>query len=201
MDVTIRDNIIRRAASAFAISGSNAYKGTVSNVTIQNNFLDQIGTAWSSGKPVPPLFVLGGSKKLVIENNTASSSVTGANNLMALDNPASPGLRVVGNIFPLFQYGVKGKGRGSGMPTITAAGRDVVFTNNVLYGSTVSASNYPPGNYLPAVASMVGWIDSAGGNYNLAPASPYFKAGLSGGNIGCSYSAILAATANVIAGR
>jgi hypothetical protein len=120
---------------------------------------------------------------------------------MALDSAATPGFRVTGNILPLFLYGVKANSVASGTPTITAADANAVFTKNVLYGSTVSASTYPADNYLPATASIIGWIDLGGGNYALAPSSPYFYAGLDGGNIGCSYNAILSATATVIAGR
>lgn len=49
---------------------------------------------------------------------------------------------------------------------------------------------YPSDNFFPASLEAVGFVDHAGGNYRLAPFSPYRKAGTDGKDIGADIDAL-----------
>ena len=55
------------------------------------------------------------------------------------------------------------------------------------------AAFYPVDNFFPATFAEVMFQDFAGGNYRLAPASPYNNAGTEGRDIGADFDAIYAA--------
>ena len=45
-------------------------------------------------------------------------------------------------------------------------------------------------NFLPLLLSLVGFVDLAGGDYRLAPTSPYKNAGTDGKDVGCDFDAL-----------
>ncbi|PYX72540.1 MAG: hypothetical protein DMG78_12055, partial [Acidobacteria bacterium] len=61
-------------------------------------------------------------------------------------------------------------------------------------------NKYPAGNYFPAAASAVGFVNynnSIGGDYHLRSSSPYKNAGSDGKDLGADMNALDAAIAGV----
>jgi hypothetical protein len=167
-------------------------------VQILNNLFDDIGPSW--GATLPLFSIYGLPANLKIENNTATPAVL-TSNLMNLNGSPAYGFSFKANIVPHRGYGVKRDSTVAGTTSITAAAPGGVFTYNVLFGASVNAATYPYGNYFPALASLVGWVDAAGGNYNLAISSTYYYVGTNGGQPGVAYDTLLAATSTVLNGR
>ena len=197
-DVLIANNIIRHAAGGVDIVGVNNSGGRASNLTIKNNLFDDIGPAW--GSQVPLLLILKGPAGVRFENNTATPSVT-PTSLAGVEGPAASGFVFQANIFPFGTYGIKGSGLAAGLPTLTAAFPNAVFTKNILFGTNVNPATYPPGNYFPVLASQIGWLDLAAGNFSLASVSTFKAVGVNGADPGISYADLLAATATTLKGR
>ena len=197
-NVLIANNIIRHAAGGIDIVGANNSRGTASNLTIQNNLFDDIGPAWGASNPL--LLFLKGPDYVRFENNTATPSVI-PTSLAGVEGPSASGFVFQANIFPFGAYGFKGSGLSGGLPTLTADFPSAVFTKNVLFGANVNPATYPPGNYFPALASQVGWVDANAGNFSLAPTSTFKTVGISGAPPGISYAELLSATATTLKGR
>ena len=80
-------------------------------------------------------------------------------------------------------YGVKGESVGVGSATLDAYFRDVVFRHNALAGG--KASQYPPGNYFPAVDEFVAaFVSVDESNFTLIPGSPFRTAASDGTALG-----------------
>jgi hypothetical protein len=88
------------------------------------------------------------------------------------------------NIAPHNTYGIKGSGTATGNATINRFLPGAKVTNNVMVGGAKYANSYPPGNFFPATMDDVGFVDFDGGNYALAPSSPYKGKALGGGDPG-----------------
>src|SRR5262249_16292198 len=82
---------------------------------------------------------------------------------------------------------------GLGMPALTTYFPGASFARNAIVGG--QASSYPADNYYPSALSAVGFIDLAGRNYALAPATPYVRAGTAGKDVGVHFNARPAARA------
>lgn len=196
-EVTITDNIIRSAAGGININGMNSSGGVLSNITIRNNLFDNIGPAW--GTALGLFGINGGANGITIENNTASPTVKNSFYLFA-DRAPSASLVFRSNVFPHSSGGMKGSGEGSGLPTLNRYFPGAIFTNNVLYGSTVAAGVYPVGNFFPTSSALVGWVDITSGIWKLAPASTY-KAPVGAQDPGVDYDSLILATNSTILGK
>ena len=76
------------------------------------------------------------------------------------------------------------------------------FTNNAAIGigGSYPLAKWPAGNFFPATAAAVGFMNfnnGNGGDYHLLSTSPYKNAGTDGKDLGADIDAVLAATANV----
>jgi hypothetical protein len=76
------------------------------------------------------------------------------------------------------------------------------FSNNAIIASPSNypPSRYPAGNYFPATASAVGFVNynnGIGGDYHLKSSSPYKNAGTDGKDLGADMNALDAAIAGV----
>lgn len=172
-DVTIIDNIIRRATAAMIVSAG------VANVTFRNNLMEDLGPAWGGA----PLFGLYGASGVTIENNTAGLKVSNTNLLMA-DAAKTTGLVFRANILPHGTWGVKGSGQAMGINTLNYYFPNSVFTKNVLYGAVVNPAVYPTGNYFPSTIAEIGWTSASTGNYKLISTSTYKGNGVNGADPG-----------------
>ena len=197
-DVTFRDNIVRHAASAVTVVGRDpGTERLTRRVTIQNNVFEDIdGRRWGGSGiflqvvsgPAP---VGGGSAAgpayLVVDHNTAFQ--TGST--IVADGAPSQGFAFTNDIAAHNRYGVKGTGTATGTPTLEQFFPGYRFERNVIVGG--KAALYPLHNFFPATWDEVGFVDLAGGDYRLAPDSPYAGRGQGGTDPGADVDALEAA--------
>jgi hypothetical protein len=186
--VSIADNTHLTVASQFSSSkvgpASFSYfsvAGRVAHITIQNNLFEDIRPIFQGSSGAGRLFqVYSNSQYVTIDRNTGFQSGM----LLAADGTPSPGLVFTNNIAPHNTYGIKGSGTATGNATINRFLPGAKVTNNVMVGGAKYANSYPPGNFFPATMDDVGFVDFDGGNYALAPSSPYKGKALGGGDPG-----------------
>jgi hypothetical protein len=199
-DVTVRRNIIRHAGGGIAI-GANP-QNAVTDVTPAARFLVEDNLITGINDPD----VHGGGKVFVTDGNLAD--VTIRHNTVV--NPSQRffalvmgpgGARLTRFAFDdnlsaaLENWGIMGDGQlGQAAMTMYAPGgsmRGNVFAGNAGVG-------YPAGNlFLPDVAH-VGFLDVAGGDYRLSPASPATGTATDGRSPGADLAATLAATQGAV---
>src|SRR5207245_1070306 len=63
-----------------------------------------------------------------------------------------------------------------------------------------AAAAYPSDNFFPASLDLVGFLNLAGGDYHLAPSSPYKNTATDGRDLGADIDALTAATASALSG-
>ena len=198
-DVTFTDNIVRHAGAGMTIEGRDP-GGAVSfthRITVANNLFDDIdGRAWkgsgaflqiTSGSRAPD-GSQNGPGDLTVDHNTVFQ--TGS--VISADGAPSDGFAYTNTITPHNRYGVKGSGTGTGLDTLDTYFPGSVFKRNVLIHG--KCSYYPAANYCPDTIDQVGFVDYPGGDYHLAPDSPYRGAGTHGSDVGADIDAIEAAT-------
>ena len=125
------------------------------------------------------------------------------NPLMVLDDfPAGANLTndvFVGDVYPQSCVGC-----GPGGPPYPAANYFWEATSTTTPAGNPAPCNYPSGisaACTPLDWALVGFVNYTGGNYALAPTSPYHLAGSDGADVGANVAAILAATAMVTRNR
>jgi hypothetical protein len=187
-DVTFRNNIVRHSGSGVQILGrDDTYPSEqAKRIAIRNNLFDDIdGVRWGGADGWLFQFA-GAAADVIIDHNTAFQS---GNIIMA---SGVPNTSVVyrDNITPHNAYGVIGTGLGPGLPTLAQYFPHAVFENNVLAGQPTYSPLYPPRNFFPATLAAVGFSDLAGGDYRLAPSSPYRRGASNGGDIGVDVAAL-----------
>jgi hypothetical protein len=163
-DVTITNNIIRHANAGFSLYGSEG--AGAHRIRIANNVLDDIGGSWGANDKTGRICQGTDTTDVVFDHNTMFHTFN--NIIFAYGGGLSP-LAFTNNITE----------NGAGFAGVSTGG----FAANVLVGG--------PG--APASMSGVGFVDLAGGNYRLAPSSPYNDAATDGTDIGCDIDALEAA--------
>ena len=103
----------------------------------------------------------------------------------------SPRFVFSNNIVANNTYGFKGSDSSTGIPTLQTFFPGYWFKRNAIVGG--KASLYPADNFFPATYDAVGFVDRAGGNYRLAPSSPFKGAGEGGTDVGADIDALTAA--------
>ncbi len=192
-DVTFRRNIVRHSGAGLNIVGrdDDFPSQQTKRVLVQDNLFEDIGgTRWGGSGAL--FQILGGNASVVIDHNTGFQ--TGA--LIAADGAPNIGFVYQNNIAPDRRSGA---GADAAEDAWSARFPGLVFSKNALPGANPSA--YPWGNFFPASAADVGFVNAAGGDYRLAPTSPFYNAGTDGAHLGADIDALLASTASVIAGR
>jgi len=196
-DVTFRNNIVRHAGGALAVVARDPHtEGVTKRLTIENNLFDDINQQRWKGTgafllvvsdPPPAGYTAVGVQDLVVDHNTAFH--TGST--VIVDAPPSQGFVFSNNIVANNTWGVKGSDSSTGIPTLQTFFPGYWFHRNVLVGG--KASLYPPDNFFPTTYDAVGFVDRAGGNYRLAPTSPYAGMGEGGTDVGADIDALTAA--------
>jgi hypothetical protein len=182
-DIVFADNVVRHTGSGIYVLGfDNTWpSGSQSSrrIAIRNNLLVDIGgPLWGGGGRVFQL--LGGTADVVIEHNTAHQ--TGP--VIMAEGPPYTGFVYRENITPHNAYGVIGTDFGVGLPTLARYFPGAIFEGNVLADQPTYRNLYPPGNFFPSTFAAVGFRDLAGGDYRLAPSSPYKHRAPGGRDIG-----------------
>jgi PKD repeat protein len=184
-DLTFSNNVVRHAAAGVNILGRdyNYPSQQAQRLKIKNNFFDDIGGSRWGGNG--RLFqIIDGPAYVQIDHNTAFPTYT----IVVADGAPTTGFVYTNNLTPHNDYGVLGSGYGVGNSTLNYYFPGCVFARNVLVGGPSGA--YPANNFFPALMALVGFVDLAGGNYALLPASPYFHAGTDGADIGVDFVAL-----------
>jgi hypothetical protein len=187
-DVTFTNNIVRHASTGVLLLGWDYTQTSqqTRRIRIQNNLFDDIGGTRWGGNGIP-FVIVDATAGVTINHNTTFHR----GNVIIADGRPHTDFVFTNNLTPHNDYGVVGSGTGVGTPSLNAYFPGFVFARNVLVGGV--ASNYPSNNFFPATLGNVGFVDLAGGNYRLAPGSPYKGAGLDGADIGADLDAIQAA--------
>jgi hypothetical protein len=190
--VTFINNILRHSGSGFNISGPDdgSRSRPSQRILIKNNLIDDIdGDKWGSAKygPADGRFaqIVGGPPNITIDHNTILQS----GSLIVFDGAPGRGFIFRNNIARNNHYGVLGSGRTPGTDSLEFYFPGYEFKKNVIVGVPPEMS-YPANNFQPSLLNLVGFVDLAGGDYRLAPASPYKKAGADGKDVGCDLSAL-----------
>jgi len=194
-----------QGASSLVLTTRNQW-GTcncpVEDVTITNNINQHLGRGIGIAN-------LGGSamQRILVRNNLfrdISSSVNDgiafmsyANSDVTIDHNTSfqDGIAIFTHDAPNFWFTNNLLFLGGG---IAGGGAPSVNMNNAVIGGP---GNFPiVGNFFPATIAAVGFVNYAGGDYRLAPTSPYKNAGTDGKDIGADIVALNAATACAVSG-
>src|SRR5581483_10539042 len=188
-DVTFTNNILRHSSSGVNISGADDINPSLQTkrIAVRDNVFDDIdGNKWGgSGR----LFqILNGTVDVVIEHNTAFQS----GDVIAGDGDPSTGFIYRNNLAPNNAYGVGGTNTyGDPEQTLSTYFPNAAFTKNVLIGG--NAKQYPQGNFFPATAADVDFVNLSSGDYRLAPNSPFKNAATDGKDIGANITPSTAA--------
>lgn len=202
-DVTFTRNILRNSDSGFNMAGydSDPSGQRTSRVLIKNNVIDD-----PDGVTVGPFRTfqaLGGLVDLEINHNTVIGVQSHVVTFDCGEDPPIVHTNFIyrNNISNHGDYGVFGSGLGTGTVALETCAPGYEFVANVLAGG--EPEYYPPGNYMEPPDSLdeVGFVDLQGGDYRLAPNSPYKNLGTDGLDLGADHAAVLAATQGVVTGR
>jgi len=197
-DVTIENNIFRKAQAGIWVSGRNSTGGKLSNITVRNNLFDEMTAEW--GGPWTLFLVQDGVQGITIENNTTGPTAYSFF-LLGYLTP-STGLTVRNNVVSYGSYGLFGSGVGSGLSALAQYFPGAVVTNNVLYGTSGNLSAaYPVPNYFPVTVGETGFVDVANRNYRLAPGSKFYSVGTAGQTPGVDFDKLINATVRSLAGE
>lgn len=174
-DVTFTNNIIRHAAGALNMLGTDNERpsGYVARILIKNNLTYDIGGQMYKGVDPytgfePFLALPGGQARYItIDHNTGIKAF----NIISTDGQQTTGFVLTNNIFSDGGYGVHGGDVGEGNPCFNTYFPSSVVTDNVFTGR--DRMIYPPNNDFPATLAGIGFVDAANGDYRLSPTSPY----------------------------
>src|SRR5215813_13963015 len=191
-DVIFTNNVLRHSGNGFNIAGPDDTSPSQPSqrILIKNNLIDDIdGNKWGSGAggPADGRFaqLVGGPVNITFDHNTIFHS--GA--LVFADGAPSAGFVFRNNIARSNLYGVVGSNRSPGLDSLGFYFSGYDFKKNVIIGIP-QGTLYPADNFLPLLINLVGFVDLAGGDYRLAPTSPYKNAGADGKDIGCNIDAL-----------
>src|SRR5437016_6285597 len=141
-----------------------------------------------------------GAADVIIDHNTAFQT---ENPLVASETTATiqpdTGFSFTNTITPNGPAGVTGPGTwGNAILTLNLYAPGAVFVRNAPAGG--AAATYPSDNFFPASLDLVGFLNLAGGDYHLAPSSPYKNTATDGRDLGADIDALTAATASALSG-
>jgi hypothetical protein len=191
-DVTFRYNVIRHAANAINISGTDYNHPSMqgSRYRISHNLVYDInGERWGGSGNF--LQVGNEPRDVVIEHNTVQHT----GNVLTVygKRDGAPavvdGFRFQDNLMRHNRYGVKGDSLAIGSATLGAYFRSLTFERNALAGGR--ESDYPAGNYFPTVDQFdAAFVNAAEGNFALVPGSPFRNAATDGNALGADLATL-----------
>jgi len=195
-DVTFTHNIVRHAGGGVNVLGLDDIHTTqqpANRLLIQHNLFDDIsGATWGGNGRL--FTAANGAVNVTFDHNTGFED--GA--FLYLTQLPEVAFTYSNNLMPNAQYGLLCDAA-LGLTCITSLLPGSLITANAVVGG--SALLYPIGNFFPAALSSVGFVDLAGGNYQLSGSSPYKGAGTDGKDVGVDWNALMAATATAVSGN
>lgn len=191
-DVTFQFNIVRDVAAGINILGRDdgGASGLAQRIRIVNNqFYDFDQKRWGGNGYF--LLIGAGPRGIVVDHNTI---IQRGNIISAYGGPSSdptpiPDFTFTNNLTLHNTSGVHGRGRGIGQDTLDVYFPNGTFARNVLAGGR--ATRYPADNDFPDQAQFERqFVDFAGQDYRLVPASSYREAGTDRKDLGADLAAI-----------
>lgn len=205
-DITFSNNILNNVGSGINMCGKSCTAPVTqwnSRVLIQNNVFNVTALNGSTGAMFQ---IIAGSYDITINHNTGFLNTGSIKGLLGsidpANDPSNPNPKVNGftftnNLVTSGTYGWKGSGMAEGAATLNAFFTNWTFTNNAIIGDS-NPSYYPANNFFPATIDAVGFVNYAGGDYTLAPTSPYKNAGTDGLDLGANINAVGIATTGAL---
>jgi hypothetical protein len=201
--VTFRNNLIRAVAHGLLINAAEAgAKGLplpqrANHIRIQNVLFDGVGLAPFDGGKLFRIF--GGVSNVEITHVTSTSNPSG---ILDPRDPSdlNPDFTFKYNIIERRYYGI-GAGSAEGIPTLTRNFTPFVYNQNVLVNTSVgtsqAASDASLKSKYPAVTSIASDWTSVGvdAGHRLTTASPFYRVGEDGKDLGVDMDALTAAQA------
>jgi hypothetical protein len=145
-DVTLRNNVVRRSASAIHILARDdtwpAGSARSKRITIRNNLFEEIdGTRFEGGGVF--LQILEGAADVVVESNTVDQT----GNVITAEGTPHTGFVFRRNVVRNNAYGITGTDTGPGLPTLERYFPGARIDGNVFIGG--DPGQLPPGNKFP----------------------------------------------------
>ena len=185
-DIAIVGNTFINVGSGFNIMGRDyTYPSQLTErVLIRDNIVGVSGLNGADGRAFQ--FIDGGSDYIVDHNTLINTAPAPDPDVAMVDsNPKISNFVFTNNLATHTAYGFSGASVGEGTRALNTYFTYWTFSKNVLVGRP--AGNYPAGNFFPATAAAVRFVNYVGGDYALAAGSPYKNAGTDGTDIGASY--------------
>jgi hypothetical protein len=201
-DVLFSNNIVRHVAAAVYVFGQDDFSATPAvnvgrRITIRNNLFYDVNPTWWGGDGVF-LKIGAEARDITIDHNTVDQ----AGNITRAFGAASPGFVFTNNLLAHNAYGVFGDNQSPGLATLNTYFPGYTFSRNVVAGESAYVvwhdTWYPSNNYYPAQLDAVGFVNRAGGDYQLQATSPYLTGATDGRAVGCDMTALTAAQAGVV---
>jgi uncharacterized protein (TIGR03437 family) len=179
-NVTFTNNIVKGAEGGVNFLGTDNEKPSQrsTGALIANNL-------WTDIRG--PFMTMNGYYNVTLDHNTSFQT----NNTYTLYGDQALGYVSTNNLTIENPWGIFGDGGYMGTAGLAKYTPSYVFSKNLMVGA--SSSMNPSGNFYPAIASDVGFVDFAGGNYRLSSSSPYSKAGTDGKDVGVDFDQLNAA--------
>jgi uncharacterized protein (TIGR03437 family) len=179
-NITFTNNIVKNAEGGVNFLGTDNEKPSQrsSGALLANNLFTEIRGAFMT---------MNGFYNVKLDHNTTFQT----NNTYTLYGDPALGYVSTNNLTIENPWGIFGDGGYMGTAGLVKYTPSYVFSKNVMVGA--SATDNPSGNFYPRIASDVGFVDFAGGNYRLTSTSPYSKAGTDGKDIGVDFDQLNAA--------
>jgi len=200
--VTFQNNIVRHSPAGMNLVGLD-YSTTpigvrMHDVIIRNNLFTDINrSAWYVGATVPASrwAHVNGVERVTFDHNTLI--MPGQTGVIAFNGSTdSTDFVFTNNMSEHKLYGLKGDGTAIGTTSLNSYSVGYSVLANVLSGGT--AGSYPTGNYFPSSTNWpLAFVDHAGGNRRLQPASLYKNAATDGTDVGANIDAIESAIPSV----
>jgi len=203
--VTIRNNIIRRAASAFQLTARyNGHPSALMNhITIRNNLMIGLNDP-SVASGTSRVFQIGnGIAALTIDHNTGFGPDA---TFVWNDSTKAPEQIITNNLTGGGSYQIFTSFGAGSVAWGLVAGPQSRFAGNVVALAS-DWQNVIPGNYYPKSLNAIGLAGGGGAAYSgtaspadlsLGPSSPYRSKGTDGKDPGANVPSILSATQGVV---
>ncbi|MBV9925927.1 MAG: right-handed parallel beta-helix repeat-containing protein [Acidobacteria bacterium] len=200
-DVSFTNNVVRGTAAGVNVIGSDPlYERAPSEVRgrriqIRNNLFADVGGQWGGDG----VFIkLGeGAESVTVDHNT----VLNTGNITKASGAPLRSFSFTNNVVAHNDYGVHGDDAAVGLGAINRYFPGSTWSRNAIVGAQPPTgpfadpeSRYPPGNFFPRRWDDVKMVDRAGGDYRLAPDSPFRHRAADGKDVGCDFDELLEKT-------